>query len=382
MGTIEVKGLTRAFKDTIAVDQIDLTIDHGELVVLLGPSGCGKTTLLRMIAGILEPTGGAICLDGRDITALPAKRRDIAMVFQSYALYPHLSVYKNLAFPLGVRRLPKAEVDRRVREVAASLEIDALLDRKPKQLSGGQRQRVAVGRALVRDPQAFLMDEPLSNLDATLRTQTRQELVHLHQRLGATFVYVTHDQVEAMTMATQIVVLNQGRIEQAGPPSQVYDSPASVFVAGFVGSPAMNLMPARVVGRDGFVELVGEDFTAPLWPGQTDPLEVTFGVRPEHLRLLDGPAGADVEFHLVVDAVENLGHEEAVYGRAEGARVCLRRPRDGAATPRGLSRVGLDRRHLHIFDRASGRRLEWVPDAPNQAEPTPPPPQHALAGVG
>ncbi|MDR2565573.1 MAG: ABC transporter ATP-binding protein [Bifidobacteriaceae bacterium] len=377
MGTIEIVGLTRAFKDTVAVDQIDLTINHGELVVLLGPSGCGKTTLLRMIAGILEPTAGAICLDGRDITGVPPKKRDIAMVFQSYALYPHLSVYKNLAFPLGVRHLPKAETDRKVRAVAASLELGELLHRKPKQLSGGQRQRVAVGRALVRDPQAFLMDEPLSNLDATLRTQTRQELVHLHRQLDATFVYVTHDQVEAMTMATQIVVLNRGRIEQAGPPSQVYDAPASVFVAGFVGSPAMNLMPAAVESRDGQVELVGGTWRAALRPGQTGRLSVTFGVRPEHLRVLSGSEHADIEFNLAVDAVENLGHEEAVYGLAEGARICLRRPREGAPVRSSSIRVGLDRRHLHLFDRASGRRLEWVPDSLPSTTPAP-----ALAGVG
>ncbi|MDR1236797.1 MAG: ABC transporter ATP-binding protein [Propionibacteriaceae bacterium] len=380
MGTIEIKGLTREFKGTVAVDQVDLTIRDGELVVLLGPSGCGKTTLLRMIAGILEPTSGTISLDGQDITDLPAKKRDIAMVFQSYALYPHLSAYKNLAFPLASRRLGKAETDSKVQAVAASLELSELLDRKPKQLSGGQRQRVAVGRALVRDPRAFLMDEPLSNLDATLRTQTRQELVRLHRKLGTTFVYVTHDQVEAMTMATQIVVLNHGRIEQTGSPSQVYDQPASAFVASFVGSPAMNLMPATVVTQAQTVCLAGKGFEVRLWPGQTEPIDVTFGVRPEHLRVLSPGEEAEIEFLMAVDSIENLGHEEAIYGLAEGTRICLRRPRGWTQVRLGVRRVGFDRRHLHLFERASGRRLEWVPDDVDRlglADDV----QQALAGV-
>jgi multiple sugar transport system ATP-binding protein len=218
MGTIQLSGLGRTFARTAAVRDISLTIEHGDFLVLLGPSGCGKTTLLRMIAGLLEPSAGRIELDGVDITDAPSKRRDLAMVFQNYALYPHLSVRKNLAFPLRVQRLPKDEVERRVVEVAESLEIDHLLDRKPKELSGGQRQRVAVGRALVRAPKAFLMDEPLSNLDAKLRTATRQELTALHRRLGATFVYVTHDQVEAMTMATRIAVMNGGASNSSARP--------------------------------------------------------------------------------------------------------------------------------------------------------------------
>jgi multiple sugar transport system ATP-binding protein len=342
----------------------------------LGPSGCGKTTLLRMIAGILEPTGGSILLDGRDITALAPKKRDIAMVFQSYALYPHLSVYKNLAFPLAVRRLSKTKIDAKVREAAASLELSELLERKPKQLSGGQRQRVAVGRTLVRAPQAFLMDEPLSNLDATLRTQTRQELVRLHRRLDATFVYVTHDQVEAMTMATKIVVLNQGRIEQAGSPGEVYDQPATTFVAGFVGSPAMNLLPGRVLSRAGMVCLSGESseagdkFDATLWPGQTDPIDVTFGVRPEHLRVLPPNEAADIEFPLVVDAVENLGHEEAIYGLAQRVRCCLRGARGASRGQARQLRVGLDLQNLHLFERASGRRLQWVAEPSDSDGPS------------
>ena len=273
------------------MQDITLTIEDGDFLVLLGPSGCGKTTLLRMIAGLLEPTTGRIVLDGADITEQPSKKRDLAMVFQSYALYPHLSVRRNLAFPLRVRRLAREEIDRRVTAVAESREIGHLLDRKPKELSGGQRQRVAVGRALVRDPRAFLMDEPLSNLDAKLRTQTRQELTALHRRLRATFVYVTHDQIEAMTMATRIAVLNAGRIEQCGTPEEVYDRPESVFVAGFLGSPAMNLVDAQVVGLAGMVSVTSDALTGDLWPGRTEDRDVVLGFRPEHVEIADGARG-------------------------------------------------------------------------------------------
>ena len=293
MGTIQLSGVGRSFKSTAAVSDIDLIIEDGGFVVLLGPSGCGKTTLLRMIAGLLEPTAGRIHLDGDDITDLPSKKRDLAMVFQSYALYPHLSVRKNLAFPLKTQRLGAAEIATRVQEVADSLEIGHLLDRKPKELSGGQRQRVAVGRALVRNPKAFLMDEPLSNLDAKLRTQTRHELTALHRRLGATFVYVTHDQVEAMTMATKIVVLNAGRIEQYGTPEQVYDRPESVFVAGFLGSPAMNLVDARIVTIDGSIAVTADGIAGGLWPGDVPDLDVVLGVRPEKLTIASAHAASD-----------------------------------------------------------------------------------------
>ena len=363
MGTIEIRDLSRRFKGTTAVDGIDLTVEDGDFLVLLGPSGCGKTTLLRMIAGLLEPTGGTIHLDGEDITAAPSKSRDIAMVFQSYALYPHLSVFKNLAFPLAVRRTPKDEAERKVRAVAGSLDIAHLLERKPKELSGGQRQRVAVPRALVREPKAYLMDEPLSNLDAALRTQTRQELSRLHRSLGATFVYVTHDQVEAMTMATRIVVLSQGRVEQIGTPTEVYDRPATVFVAGFLGSPAMNLFPAQVTTRDGAVHLVGAAFDDRLWDGRTPDIEVTVGMRPERLRVLDAGEHAALAFPIVIDSVENLGSEELLYGRVDEHRICIRRPRGEGPEATGVVTVGLDLADLHLFDRASGHRLEWR-DAP------------------
>ncbi|MFT4305691.1 MAG: ABC transporter ATP-binding protein [Microbacterium sp.] len=364
MGTIQLSGIGRVFKGTAAVRDVDLTIDDGEFVVLLGPSGCGKTTLLRMIAGLLEPSAGRIRLDGVDITELPSKRRDLAMVFQSYALYPHLSVRKNLAFPLRVHRLGKAETAQRVQEVAASLEIDHLLDRKPKELSGGQRQRVAVGRALVRKPKAFLMDEPLSNLDAKLRTHTRHELTALHRSLGATFVYVTHDQVEAMTMATRIVVLNAGAVEQHGTPEEVYDRPESVFVAGFLGSPAMNLVEARVVSIAGTVSVTAEAVGGDLWPGETADLDVVLGIRPEHLDIVDAAHdGPGVLMAGRVEIVENLGAEQIVTFRAGANRLHVRTTREVRVAVGAEITCRAAVPHVHLFDRASGRRLEWVPDA-------------------
>ncbi len=262
MGRLVLNQLSRSFKDVTAVKNVSLTVEDGDFLVLLGPSGCGKTTLLRMIAGLLDPTSGTLELDGRDITTEPSKKRDLAMVFQSYALYPHLSVAKNLAFPLNVRRADKQLVKERVQAVAEMVEIGHLLDRKPRELSGGQRQRVAVARALVREPKAFLMDEPLSNLDAKLRTATRQELAGLHRRLGATFIYVTHDQVEAMTMATKIALLNGGQLEQLGTPEELYDKPASIFAAGFLGSPATNLLDAELGTSDGSIIVMGPSVEA------------------------------------------------------------------------------------------------------------------------
>jgi multiple sugar transport system ATP-binding protein len=300
---------------------------------------------------------------------VPSKKRDIAMVFQSYALYPHLSVYKNLQFPLTQVRgddgskLSKEEMKVRVEQVAASLEIDMLLDRLPKQLSGGQRQRVAVGRALVREPKAFLMDEPLSNLDAALRTQTRQELTSLHRRLGATFVYVTHDQVEAMTMATKIVVLNKGTIEQVGSPLEVYDRPASTFVAKFIGSPAMNLIPATVRSVAGFVRAEGQSFAADLWPGTTPEIDVLLGARPEHLRILNHEdSAAAFTIPVLVTNVEQLGNETIIYGLADDSTICIRHSRRRDISAGDVMTVGLELAHVHLFDADTGRRLEWVPD--------------------
>jgi multiple sugar transport system ATP-binding protein len=383
MGTIEIRSISRRFASTTAVDDVSLTIEDGDFLVLLGPSGCGKTTLLRMIAGLLEPTGGRLLLNGRDITHEPSKRRDLAMVFQSYALYPHLTVEKNLGFPLRVQKVSKSEIARRVREVAASLEIDHLLTRRPKELSGGQRQRVAVGRALVRNPAAFLMDEPLSNLDAKLRTATRQELTSLHRRLGATFVYVTHDQVEAMTMATRIAVLNAGRLEQIGTPAEVYDRPASAFVAAFLGSPAMNLLEATISTGGGRVRVDADAVSGVLWEGNTEPFPVTLGVRPEHFTIVDGEPAASgtapaIVAHGVIDTVENLGSEEIVYCTVGSHRVAVRMLRTDTLSVGQQVRLEADLAHVHLFDRETGRRLEWVADAP-ATTPAPRHPQLAVA---
>ncbi|MDV7351999.1 ABC transporter ATP-binding protein [Rhodococcus oxybenzonivorans] len=360
MGRIRIENLSRKFADFTAVDNIDLDIRDGDFLVLLGPSGCGKTTLLRMLAGLLEPTSGRIMLDDDDITAVPSRRRDVAMVFQSYALYPHLSVAKNLAFPLRVKKMRKSEAAERVEAVARQLDIAHLLGRKPKELSGGQRQRVAVGRAIVRDPKAFLMDEPLSNLDAKLRTATRRELTELHRRLRATFVYVTHDQVEAMTMATRIALLNNGALEQVGTPEDVYDRPASVFVAGFLGSPAMNLLDARVRTVNGTVVASAEGVIAPLWPGQTDGRDVVLGIRPEHLRVVDPTDHPGVRLSVDVTSVENLGSEQVAYCEVGGATVCVRAPRPIALRAHRSAVLTADPAHVHLFDRETGRRLEWV----------------------
>ena len=362
MGRIRIENLSRKFADVTAVDNIDIDVRDGDFLVLLGPSGCGKTTLLRMLAGLLEPTSGRILLDDEDITTAPARRRDVAMVFQNYALYPHLSVAKNLGFPLKVKKIDKASAVARVEEVAQQLEIAHLLEHKPKELSGGQRQRVAVGRAIVRNPKAFLMDEPLSNLDAKLRTATRRELTDLHRRLGATFVYVTHDQVEAMTMATRIALLNHGRLEQLGTPEDVYDRPASVFVAGFLGSPAMNLVDAKAFSTDGQVRISAEGIEASLWSGETDSRDVVLGIRPEHLTPIHPGTDSGTSARITVDvtSVENLGSEQVAYCLVGSTTICVRAPRPIALHEGRPAVLSAELRHLHLFDRSSGRRLEWL----------------------
>nr|WP_202513169.1 ABC transporter ATP-binding protein [Streptomyces sp. SID3343] len=357
--------MSRSFGSSIAVDRVGLEVADGEFLALLGPSGCGKTTLLRMIAGLLPPSSGRILLDDEDITHTPPRRRDLAMVFQSYALYPHLTVAGNIAFPLRVRRMSKQAARARVLDVARQLEIDTLLARRPKELSGGQRQRVALGRALVREPSAFLMDEPLSNLDAKLRTATRIELAALHRRLGSTFVYVTHDQVEAMTMATRIALLDAGRLEQVGTPSEVYDTPASAFVASFLGAPPMNLLPGRLASTPaGMLRVEAQGTVAPLWPGRVPARDVLLGIRPEHLTPVSREAGEEaVRIRAVVDAVENLGSEEVALCLAgtgvTAQRVALRGPRPLGLRPGDPVTLTAATAHLHLFDAASGRRLEW-----------------------
>ncbi|MEV0704366.1 ABC transporter ATP-binding protein [Saccharopolyspora sp. NPDC050389] len=364
---MRIEGLSKRFGNarrgtTAAVDSVTLDIDHGEFVVLLGPSGCGKSTLLRMIAGLLLPSEGRILLDDRDITHVAPKDRDLAMVFQSYALYPHLTVARNLGFPLRTRGWSRTQIDGKVREVAALLGLDELLKRRPKELSGGQRQRVALGRALVRDPGAFLMDEPLSNLDAKLRTATRTELAALHQQLGSTFLYVTHDQVEAMTMASRIAVLNNGRLEQAGAPSEVYDTPESVFVAGFMGSPPMNLIDARLETRGDRLRVTARDVEVPLeHPADDLPSrDVVLGVRPEHLVLVSEHTRGPL-FRGVVDAIENLGNEEVALCSVGDTRLAARGPRPlGLRTGEPVAFTTLPE-HTHLFDPTTGRRLVWLP---------------------
>ncbi|WP_423183487.1 ABC transporter ATP-binding protein [Arthrobacter sp. NyZ413] len=383
MGRLVLNQLSRSFKNVQVVKNVSLTVEDGDFLVLLGPSGCGKTTLLRMIAGLLEPTSGSLELDGTDITTAPSKKRDLAMVFQSYALYPHLSVAKNLAFPLKVRRTAKQEITKRVEAVAGMVEIGHLLERKPKELSGGQRQRVAVARALVREPKAFLMDEPLSNLDAKLRTATRQELAALHQRLGATFIYVTHDQVEAMTMATKIALLNGGQLEQLGTPEELYDTPASVFAAGFLGSPATNLIDAELAASNGSITVMAPSVEAVLWAGETPRRDIVLGIRPEHLTLHAAGSSAaapntGAALRGTVELSENLGSEQVIYCRVGDKRVAVRAPRNHRWQTGTAVVLSADTPHLHLFDRASGRRLQWQPDATPARTTAPPQPAAAL----
>ena len=313
--SVVLQKVYKTYGDVQVVHGIDLAIEPGEFVVFVGPSGCGKSTLLRMIAGLEPITGGDLIIDGERMNEVPAARRGIAMVFQSYALYPHMSVYGNLAFGLETARLPKAEIKQRVQRAAEILRIEELLQRKPKQLSGGQRQRVAIGRAIVREPRIFLFDEPLSNLDAELRVQMRVEIAKLHKDLGNTMIYVTHDQVEAMTMADKIVVLNAGVIEQVGAPLELYNTPANRFVAGFIGSPKMNFLDGRIEAGDGAgarVQAGGStiDLPRPLRGGAVGD-SVAFGVRPEHITLAEGSGVRLAEVQ--VDLVEQLGGATMLY---------------------------------------------------------------------
>jgi multiple sugar transport system ATP-binding protein len=315
MASVELRGVRKSFGATVVLHGIDIAVPDGSFTVLVGPSGCGKSTSLRLIAGLEEVTGGEIAIGGRVVNRVPPKQRDIAMVFQNYALYPHMKVFENMAFSLILAKVDKAVIEQRVRQAAEILDLTEYLDRYPRQLSGGQRQRVAMGRAIVRDPAVFLFDEPLSNLDAKLRVQMRTEIRELHQRLGSTSIYVTHDQIEAMTMADQIVVMRDGCIEQTGRPLELYDEPANVFVAGFIGSPAMNFIAGTVRTRNGSaaVEIDG-GATLPLPPGAGAPdgTKVYYGMRPEHWTLRgDGP-GLPAE----VAVVEPTGAQTLVVAKA------------------------------------------------------------------
>jgi multiple sugar transport system ATP-binding protein len=318
MATVTYSQATRIYPGTSrpAVDSLDLEIGDGEFLVLVGPSGCGKSTSLRMLAGLEDVDKGSIHIDERDVTHLPPKARDIAMVFQNYALYPHMTVYENMAFALKLRKTPKADIDRRVKEAAALLQLEEYLNRKPKALSGGQRQRVAMGRAIVREPQVFLMDEPLSNLDAKLRVQTRSQIATLQAKLGTTTVYVTHDQIEAMTMGHRVAVLLDGLLQQVDTPRVLYDKPANVFVAGFIGSPAMNIKTVKLTENgakfvDMILPLTREQIAAANDGGDG---MVTVGFRPEDCDLVSASEGG---MPIVVDLVEELGSDAYVYGHAK-----------------------------------------------------------------
>jgi multiple sugar transport system ATP-binding protein len=338
-----------------AVDAIDLHIADGEFLVLVGPSGCGKSTTLRMLAGLEEVNGGRILIGDRDVTNVPPKDRDIAMVFQNYALYPHMSVAENMGFALKIAGVDKEERAARVLEAAKLLDLEPYLDRKPKALSGGQRQRVAMGRAIVRKPQVFLMDEPLSNLDAKLRVQTRTQIASLQRRLGVTTVYVTHDQTEALTMGDRIVVLKDGVLQQVGTPRDLYEAPANIFVAGFIGSPAMNFVPAAVVsGGIQFGNAVGQVDAATLKNAAGH--SVTVGVRPEDLVITKGK-GLEVE----IDVVEELGADGYLYGRAviDGNDHNIVVRVDGRNHPNRGDKVFVEpvAKHIHVFDSETGLRL-------------------------
>jgi ABC-type sugar transport system ATPase subunit len=353
---LQLKGVGKRFGDVRVVQDLDLDVHQGEFVVLLGESGCGKSTTLRMVAGLDEVTEGRIFIKGRDVTDLPPKARDIAMVFQNYALYPHMNVAQNMSFALELAGIEKAEAARRVTDAATILNIFHLLKRKPKELSGGQRQRVAIGRCIVREPSVFLFDEPLSNLDAKLRAHMRTELAILHERLGKTTIYVTHDQVEAMTLASRIVIFDKGRIQQVGSPSEVFNQPANLFVAGFIGMPSMNMFEGEVRADNGAAVLKGPGFafavSAALEPGR----HLIAGVRPQTLRLADG-AGV---LQLQVDVVEYLGMESLLVGKLVGApegRVTAVVSGHRSDLLHRTVALDMDTEALHLFDQASGLRI-------------------------
>ena len=351
MAAIEFRDVRKSYGSNQVVHGISLTVADGEFVVLVGPSGCGKSTLLRMVAGLEDITGGDISIGGRVVNQLEPSERDIAMVFQNYALYPHMSVYDNMAYGLKIAKVPKAEIDVRVQKAAKILELGALLDRKPRQLSGGQRQRVAMGRAIVRQPQVFLFDEPLSNLDAKLRAQTRLEIQKLHRELGITSLFVTHDQVEAMTLGERLIVMNGGRIEQIGTPEQVYGSPATTFVAGFIGSPPMNLLTGQA---DGSRFTVG-GLTLPLPQPAPRAGALTLGLRPEHAELGTAPNGG---WPLKVEMLEMLGAERLVYGRLGDLLFTLRIDATRVPPkPGDTVQLHMSPGQLHWFDSGSGARV-------------------------
>jgi multiple sugar transport system ATP-binding protein len=365
MASVTYEHVTKRFGDVVAVSDLTIEIEDKEFLVFVGPSGCGKSTSLRMLAGLEEIDEGDIYIGDRLVNDVPPKDRDIAMVFQSYALYPHMSVYDNMAFGLKLRKVPKQEIDRRVKEAAGLLGIEHLLDRKPKQLSGGQRQRVAVGRAIVREPNVFLMDEPLSNLDAKLRVQARAEISKLHQRLGTTFIYVTHDQTEAMTMGSRIAVLRDGVLQQIDTPQRLYDYPGNVFVAGFIGSPSMNFFEATLIEEDGTVYVDTRDFHLEIPEDMADTYkaylgkEVIMGLRPEHVHdpEFTPPGITPAMIEAEVEITELMGNEVNTYLTTENHSFL------GRFDPRTKVTVGMtkttafDMSRIHIFDKQTEKAI-------------------------
>ncbi|NWF63080.1 MAG: sn-glycerol-3-phosphate ABC transporter ATP-binding protein UgpC, partial [Chloroflexi bacterium] len=365
MASVTYNNVVKNFGDVSVIKNLNFTVEDKEFLVLVGPSGCGKTTALRMLAGLEEISSGDIKIGDRVVNDVAPKDRDIAMVFQSYALYPHMSVYDNMAFGLKLRKTPKDEIKKRVQEAAEILDITHLLDRKPRQLSGGQRQRVAVGRAIVREPKVFLFDEPLSNLDAKLRVQMRAEISKLHQRLQTTFIYVTHDQTEAMTMATRIAVINKGILQQLDTPQNLYDKPNNLFVAGFIGSPAMNFFPGKLRKQDGKLLVDTGDFAVTIPPSRAQPYEahvgkdIIFGIRPENVHDVDfTPPNIDAERVTVkVDVTELMGNEIFLY-LVSGRNTFVAR-----VDPRSKLRIGqeaqvaFDMDNFHIFDAATEQAI-------------------------
>ncbi len=357
MSFLRLEGIEKRYGATSVINGVSISAREGEFVVFVGPSGCGKSTLLRMIAGLEEVTAGEVFIDGVRVTELDPAKRKVSMVFQSYALFPHMTVRDNIAFGLKMSKVPRAEIERQVAEAARILQMEPLLDRKPRQLSGGQRQRVAIGRAIVRHPKLFLFDEPLSNLDAELRAQMRVEIARLHRELGVTMVYVTHDQVEAMTLADRIVVLRGGRVEQVGSPDELYDAPGNTFVAGFIGSPKMNLVTATVTARDGAaLTLANPSLAVPLQVagrqgGQSGPRvgdTVLLGLRPEHLMLGDGPN----RIELVADLSESLGGSTLVYAQTRAAEPVVLQAAGRRTLGKGEAfTAGFDAARAYVFDK-------------------------------
>jgi multiple sugar transport system ATP-binding protein len=357
MAQVRLQSVSKKFGDTVVVDDVTLDVADREFLVLVGPSGCGKSTTLRMIAGLETSSGGDIFIGDRRVNDLGPKDRDIAMVFQNYALYPHMNVHDNMAFGLRMHDIPRAEIEQRVKEAADILGLGPLLKRKPKEMSGGQRQRAALGRAIVRHPAVFLMDEPLSNLDAKLRVQTRTEIVKLQQRVATTMIYVTHDQIEAMTMGHRIVVMKDGVVQQVAPPREVYDRPANQFVAGFIGSPTMSFLPCRIEADGDTLFARGTSFSVPIPVERRAAVtaaktgEVLLGVRPEDVSLHASGAGA---IPAVVDVVEPLGSEQVLYFNCDGAQVTARASAEAIVASGDAIALGINPNRMHLFDTASG----------------------------